>query len=252
MDTTQTIQTINLSLPKIPTEQSLNKSQPLMSDEDIDQLIEAQRIKKLQDEKLSTPPIQINTQPPQNSNPTQQDENEDQDEKSKELSFNIDRMNVNLDNIIVATHSRISDLKKNQVKVQQRIDLLEKFIRLDEKELALEIQKHEPNTQKVIGIRKSIVHQTELFDQTMDILLKFEGSIHTWTKTLMDVEKDKVSAYHKIKSINKEQATADTDITDILGNLNAIIKSDPTKVQSILGGGTLNISGYSGKKFQQS
>ena len=123
------------------------------------------------------------------------------------------------------------------------------FINLDEKELAVEVSKVEPNNQKIVGIRKGILNQTELFGQTLDILLKFESQIQSWTKTLMDIEKDKVGAFQKIRSVSKEQSSTEADINDVISNINNIIKNDPSKILHSVDG-TLNINGYSGKKFE--
>ena len=249
-----TVQTINIGLPPLPTPpvnnnytevtNNQNNSKPkLLTDEEIDKLIESQVPQK----KPEPPTIKPQPQP-QPEEPT-----EDKPEvlKSEGSEFDLNGMNLNLNNIITTSKERIESLKRNQLKIQSRVDLLEKFIKLDEKELAVEATKTEPNTQKIIGLRKGLTAQTELFGQTLDILLKFEGSILSWTKTLMDVEKDKVAAFSKIKALNKEQVSTETDINEVLSNLNGILKSDPSKVQNILGGNGLSISGYGGKKFQQ-
>ena len=64
----------------------------------------------------------------------------------------------------------------------------------------------------------------------------------------MDIEKDKVSAYQKIKALNKEQASVDTDINDVMTALNTVLKNDPNKLLS-MASNTLSIGGYTGKKF---
>lgn len=211
----------------------------LLTDDDIDKFIEAQKNQQ-----------QVPEQ--QQSFANGYDNSEQQDTQKNEpeikIDFNLDSMNANLEEIIKSTKGRIKQLIEQQNKVSVRVNLLEKFIKLDEKELALEINKTTPNDQKIRGIRNSIVNQTELFGTTMDILLKFEGSIQSWTKTLLDIEKDKVSAYQKIKSVNKEQASAETDITDVMTALNNAIKTNPNTIFSTADN-VLSIQGYSGKKF---
>lgn len=213
----------------------------LISDDEIDKLINSQ-VKQ-----VPIQPIPIPTTPPQPSPP--QEDNDEETTEPDSMKFDMDSMNKNLDAITTSTKNRINNLITQQDKLKSRVTLLEKFINLDEKELAIEVSKPEPNNQKIIGIRKSILNQTELFGQTLDILLKFESQIQSWTKTLLDIEKDKVGAFQKIKSLSKEQTSAETDINEVLLNINNIIRNDPGKVLQSAEG-FLNINGYSGKKFQ--
>lgn len=216
-----------------------NTGNGLMSDDEIDKIIN-QQIKQTAPPPPPIPaplPMSQNTEEPENS------------ENEITVSFDIETMNKNLDAITNSTKLRIVSLIEQQNKLKARVSLLEKFINLDEKELAVEVSKTEPNNQKIVGIRKGILNQTELFGQTLDILLKFESQIQSWTKTLMDVEKDKVGAFQKIRSVSKEQSSTETDINDVISNINNIIKNDPSKILHSVDG-TLNINGYSGKKFE--
>ena len=215
-------------------------TKPLISDDEIDKLINSQVKHPM--------PTPIPTQVPLPIPPQVEEDTEEQKE-SEAIRFDMDSMNRNLDAITTSTKLRIQNLIAQQDKLKGRVTLLEKFIMLDEKELAIEVSKPEPNNQKVVGIRKSILNQTELFGQTLDILLKFESQIQSWTKTLMDIEKDKVGAFQKIRSVSKEQTSTETDINEVLLNINNIIRSDPGKVLQSAEG-FLNINGYSGKKFE--
>lgn len=211
----------------------------LMSDDEIDKIIN-QQIKQTAPPPPPIPaplPMSQNTEEPENS------------ENEITVSFDIETMNKNLNEITTSTKLRITSLIEQQNKLKARVSLLEKFINLDEKELAVEVSKAEPNNQKIVGIRKGILNQTELFGQTLDILLKFESQIQSWTKTLMDIEKDKVGAFQKIRSVSKEQSSTEADINDVISNINNIIKNDPSKILHSVDG-TLNINGYSGKKFE--
>ena len=215
-------------------------TKPLISDDEIDKLINSQ-VKHPIPTPIPTPvPLPI---------PPQVEEDTEEQKESEAIRFDMDSMNRNLDAITTSTKLRIQNLIAQQDKLKGRVTLLEKFIMLDEKELAIEVSKPEPNNQKVVGIRKSILNQTELFGQTLDILLKFESQIQSWTKTLMDIEKDKVGAFQKIRSVSKEQTSTETDINEVLLNINNIIRSDPGKVLQSAEG-FLNINGYSGKKFE--
>lgn len=215
---------------------------PLISDDEIDRLINSQI-------KVPPTPIPIPLPPQAPPTPTQPEVEEEPEKENDSVKFDMDSMNKNLDAITTSTKNRITDLINQQSKLKARVSLLEKFINLDEKELAIEVSKTEPNNQKVVGIRKSILNQTELFGQTLDILLKFESQIQSWTKTLLDIEKDKVGAFQKIRSVSKEQTSTETDINEVLLNINNIIRNDPGKVLQSAEG-FLNINGYSGKKFE--
>ena len=215
-------------------------TKPLISDDEIDKLINSQ-VKHPQPAPIPTPiPLPI---------PPQEEDDQEEQKEPDAVRFDMDSMNRNLDAITTSTKLRIQNLIAQQDKLKGRVTLLEKFIMLDEKELAIEVSKPEPNNQKVVGIRKSILNQTELFGQTLDILLKFESQIQSWTKTLMDIEKDKVGAFQKIRSVSKEQSSTEADINDVISNINNIIKNDPSKILHSVDG-TLNINGYSGKKFE--
>lgn len=220
------------------TEQGSNG---LISDDEIDKLINSQ---------VKQPtPIPIPTPIPLPTPPQVDEEPDESSSESDTIKFDMDSMNKNLDAITTSTKLRIQNLIAQQDKLKGRVALLEKFIMLDEKELAIEVSKPEPNNQKIVGIRKSILNQTELFGQTLDILLKFESQIQSWTKTLLDIEKDKVGAFQKIRSVSKEQTSTETDINEVLLNINNIIRNDPNKVLQSAEG-FLNINGYSGKKFE--
>ena len=216
-----------------------NTKQNLISDEDIDALINSQKAQIAPEIKI---PVQEEKQEEYFVPTPEQNKQEEITDK-----FDLTGMNLDLDSLKKDTIKRIKDLDVKQKKIADRINLIEKFILLDEKSLAVESAKPDLNLQKITAIKKSIFSQTELISETSDILLKFEAQIQGWFKTLMDIEKDKVSAYQKIKSLNKEQTTADGDITDVISTLNTILKNDPSKLMETAN--TLSIGGYSGKKF---
>lgn len=259
---------INGSIPPPPppidasTEprQAQAQTKPLLTDEDINNFINSQvadpQIQKqtpLTQPVPSTPPnhpgIQIPTQPTQE--PINQQIGTQEEIKPTSVGdFDLFTMSKNLDDIVKDAKIKIKNLEGMQSKIEGRIKILEKFITIDEKNLAIEVSRQDQNTSKIIGLRKSISNQTELFGVTMEILLKFEAQIQGWYKTLMDIEKDKVSAYQKIKGLTKEAGKTDTDINDVLSSINTLIKGNPDKIFSGLGSdGTLNINGYAGKKF---
>lgn len=232
----------NIPPPVEPIKLQETTKQNLLSDEDIDKLINSQ----LENVSKPAPTVETVTNESNNFNPPISNI---EDDEPKTKKYDLNEMNINLADIRKRTLERIAELDKKQKKIADRINLIEKFISLDEKSLAIETSRQEPNLQKISAIKKSLFSQTELITETTDILLKFEAQIQGWTKTLMEIEKDKISAYQKINSLDKEQVTADGDITSILTHVNDIIRKDPSKVLQATSG-TLNIDGYSGKRFE--
>ena len=246
-DIIQPLQPLN-GLMGINLQSNLNPpKQDLMPEDEIDKLINSQirqdTIKEVREIPPPVPPIIPPVEPPKSGPPTEEDS------KEETSSFNLEGMNKNLDNIVSDTHGRIRALIIKQNTLNSRITLMERFIILDEKDLALELAKKEQNYTRISGLRKSLVNQTELLAQVMDILLKFEDAVHKWYKTLMDIEKDKVSAYQKVKAVTKETTTMDGDINQVLGQINNFIHTNPTIAQEAQG--LLSISGYGGKPFNQ-
>ncbi len=230
---------------------AIQAKQALMPEDEIDKLINAQiqhpSATLNQVPQQLVPPV---VQPPEPTPPVDTpEEPTKQEPESDSLTFNLDSMNLNLDSITVDAKKRITGLVQKQSTLNSRITLMEKFIILDEKDLAVELAKKEPNFARISGLRKSLVNQTELLSQIMDILLKFEDSVHKWYKTLMDIEKDKVAAFSKIKTLTKETTTMDGDINDVLGQINKFIHTNPTIANEAQG--LLNMSGYGGKPFNQ-
>ena len=218
---------------------------PLMGEDEIDKLINAQ-IPQAQPQ-LNT--IPLSAPPPPAPEPEAPEIPDLPPENEVTIGFDLDTMNKNLEDITESSKLRIQGLIQKQQTLNSRINLMEKFIILDEKDLAVELAKHEPNYARISNIRKALVNQTELLAQIMDILLKFEDSVHKWYKTLIDIEKDKVSAFQKVKSITKETTTMDGDINHVLGQINNYIHTNPTIAQEAQG--LLNMSGYGGKPFNQ-
>jgi hypothetical protein len=237
----------------------------LMGSDEIDNLINSQ-IGNINSDSISPnqPNPQVNTIPPIPQKPQMtQPEPEPQintnsntsntsnfnPEEEMIIGFDLTSMNTNLDEIVVSTKQRIVNLQKKQDTLNSRINLMEKFIILDEKDLALEIAKKDQNFQRLNSLRKNISSQTELMSEIMDILLKFEDSILKWTQALMNIEKDKVSAFQKIKSITKEVSKSDEDINTVLSGINTFIHQNPNLVNEAKN--TLNMNGYGGKPFNQ-
>lgn len=235
----------------------VSSKEDIMNEDDIEQLILSQ-VPKVSPPVLPSPEqasiAQDNKPEIQNDLNSPPDNLEDNKSKNAQnipdniiIDFDIDSMNNNLNAITTDAKKRIIDLDKKQKLLDSRIGLIEKFILLDEKDLAKELVKEKVNLTSVGQIQKSITNRTELLSQILDISLKYEDTIIKWNKTMMDIEKDKVSAYQKIKGINKETKIMDDDINSVLNTINTFVKENPSILEDAKN--ELNIKGYGGQTF---
>lgn len=268
---TPNIGSINLSLGG-----GSSSKESLMSEDELNNLIisqqNPQQIQEIQQPKLPqqpspVPPIPQQPQSPeilkdeqkiihtilQEAHPTDeinsdgQNDDEPEEEVRPEDKFDLNTMNVNLNEIASSAKERIKALDDKQKVIDSRIKLIEKFILLDERDLAAEVVAKNPNMSRVGSLQKSILHRTELLSQILDISLKYEDTIIKWNKSISDIEKDKVSAFQKIKSLTKEIIKTDGDINDVLGKINTFVKENPDIINDAKN--HLSISGYGGKPF---
>jgi hypothetical protein len=219
----------------------------LLSEDDLDLLINSQ----VETEEAEEPIPPVPPVPPA----TEKEESEKEEISTKPKNednvlhdFDLTLHDGNLLLIREDALKAINALKIKQKVLDGRTNLIEKFILLDEKDLAIQITKNDPNLSKIGQIQRSISSRTELLSQIFDISLKFEDTILKWYKTLMDIEKDKVSAYHKIKTINKEIKDTDTDINEVLNDINNLVNSKNSDFATIAKN-ELSVGGYGGKPY---
>lgn len=164
--------------------------------------------------------------------------------------FDLEELYTNFNKLKEGVFKRISKLEEKQQTLDSRVKTLEKFIRLDEAELATQYinkSKENSNTHYIKQLTSSILNKTELLTMTMDVSLKHENLILSWNKELFNIEKEKVSSYTKIKNLNKATQETESDVNDIISKVNEAVKKGGISVADAQN--ELQISGYSGKPF---
>lgn len=164
--------------------------------------------------------------------------------------FDLEELYTNFNKLKEGVYKRILKLEEKQQTLDSRVKTLEKFIRLDEAELATQYinkSKENSNTHYIKQLTSSILNKTELLTMTMDVSLKHENLILSWNKELFNIEKEKVSSYAKIKNLNKATQETESDVNDIISKVNEAVKKGGISVADAQN--ELQISGYSGKPF---
>lgn len=186
------------------------------------------------------------------------DDNSDDSEKDdKKITlkdvdpvFDLEELYTNFNKLKEGVFKRILKLEEKQQTLDSRVKTLEKFIRLDEAELATQYinkSKENSNTHYIKQLTSSILNKTELLTMTMDVSLKHENLILSWNKELFNIEKEKVSSYAKIKNLNKATQETESDVNDIISKVNEAVKKGGISIADAQN--ELQISGYSGKPF---
>ena len=189
-----------------------------------------------------------------------QESNDDYDDSEKDDKkitlkdvdpvFDLEELYTNFNKLKEGVFKRILKLEEKQQTLDSRVKTLEKFIRLDEAELATQYinkSKENSNTHYIKQLTSSILNKTELLTMTMDVSLKHENLILSWNKELFNIEKEKVSSYTKIKNLNKATQETESDVNDIISKVNEAVKKGGISVADAQN--ELQISGYSGKPF---
>lgn len=183
------------------------------------------------------------------------DNDSEKDDKKTTLKdvdpvFDLEELYTNFNKLKEGVYKRILKLEEKQQTLDSRVKTLEKFIRLDEAELATQYinkSKENSNTHYIKQLTSSILNKTELLTMTMDVSLKHENLILSWNKELFNIEKEKVSSYTKIKNLNKATQETESDVNDIISKVNEAVKKGGISVADAQN--ELQISGYSGKPF---
>ena len=183
------------------------------------------------------------------------DDDSEKDDKKITLKdvdpvFDLEELYTNFNKLKEGVFKRILKLEEKQQTLDSRVKTLEKFIRLDEAELATQYinkSKENSNTHYIKQLTSSILNKTELLTMTMDVSLKHENLILSWNKELFNIEKEKVPSYAKIKNLNKATQETESDVNDIISKVNEAVKKGGISVADAQN--ELQISGYSGKPF---
>lgn len=164
------------------------------------------------------------------------------------IDYDIKTMNDNLEGIRNETIERINMIKTNQNILLNKVALLEKFNIVDERELAIQMSKKEHNVQRIGQVQNALSRRMELLTNVLDLTLKYEDAILKWYKTIMEIEKDKVNAYQKIRSLTKAVTAVDGDVNATLSAVNNLIQTDSKHLLDEAKN-ELSLNGYGGKKF---
>lgn len=244
----------------------------LMTDDELDDLINSQLAKQesyiqpvqepqIQPSQPSQPQVVGTTQvtptvsiviPPEvpQSDPSEESSEEEATPPVIEtiIDYDITTMNNNLEGIRNETIERINMIKTNQNILLNKVALLEKFNIVDERELAIQMSKKEHNVQRIGQVQNALSRRMELLTNVLDLTLKYEDAILKWYKTIMEIEKDKVNAYQKIRSLTKAVTAVDGDVNATLSAVNNLIQTDSKHLLDEAKN-ELSLNGYSGKKF---
>ena len=183
------------------------------------------------------------------------DDDSEKDDKKITLKdvdpvFDLEELYTNFNKLKEGVFKRILKLEEKQQTLDSRVKTLEKFIRLDEAELATQYinkSKENSNTHYIKQLTSSILNKTELLTMTMDVSLKHGNIIVNCNKEIFNIEKEKVSSYAKIKNLNKATQETESDVNDIISKVNEAVKKGGISVADAQN--ELQISGYSGKPF---
>lgn len=243
----------------------------LMTDDELDDLINSQLAKQesyiqpvqepqpLQPSQPPQPQVVGTTQvtptvsiviPPEapQANPSEETSEEEAPVIETIIDYDIKTMNDNLEGIRNETIERINMIKTNQNILLNKVALLEKFNIVDERELAIQMSKKEHNVQRIGQVQNALSRRMELLTNVLDLTLKYEDAILKWYKTIMEIEKDKVNAYQKIRSLTKAVTAVDGDVNATLSAVNNLIQTDSKHLLDEAKN-ELSLNGYSGKKF---
>lgn len=242
----------------------------LMTDDELDDLINSQLAKQesyiqpvqepqIQPSQPSQPQVVGTTQvtptvsiviPPEVPQANQSEEASEEEAPVIEtiIDYDIKTMNDNLEGIRNETIERINMIKTNQNILLNKVALLEKFNIVDERELAIQMSKKEHNVQRIGQVQNALSRRMELLTNVLDLTLKYEDAILKWYKTIMEIEKDKVNAYQKIRSLTKAVTAVDGDVNATLSAVNNLIQTDSKHLLDEAKN-ELSLNGYGGKKF---
>lgn len=243
----------------------------LMTDDELDDLINSQLAKQesyiqpvqepqpLQPSQPPQPQVVGTTQvtptvsiviPPEapQANPSEETSEEEAPVIETIIDYDIKTMNDNLEGIRNETIERINMIKTNQNILLNKVALLEKFNIVDERELAIQMSKKEHNVQRIGQVQNALSRRMELLTNVLDLTLKYEDAILKWYKTIMEIEKDKVNAYQKIRSLTKAVTAVDGDVNATLSAVNNLIQTDSKHLLDEAKN-ELSLNGYGGKKF---
>ena len=128
---------------------------------------------------------------------------------SKEYKKNLDDIKKNISNKLTNIGNRI-------VVLNTQVEFVEKAIKNKQNVL------DRMNPENITGMRKmeqSIIYSIEISGKIHESIIKYENLIQSYTKNLTDIENNKLSAYTKIRTLDKEEIASDKEYVKMMKEL---------------------------------
>ncbi len=166
--------------------------------------------------------------------------------------FNSKDYNINLENIKKNISNKLKNIGNRIVVLNTQVEFVEKAIK--SKQNVLERM----NPENITGTRKmeqSIIYSIEISGKIHESIIKYENLIQSYTKNLTDIENNKLSAYTKIRTLDKEEVASDKEYVKMMKELHDNLNhnnhsSEPGAVSLIHeAANSLSIGGYGAPQF---
>ena len=168
---------------------------------------------------------------------------------SKEYKKNLDDIKKNISNKLTNIGNRI-------VVLNTQVEFVEKAIKNKQNVL------DRMNPENITGMRKmeqSIIYSIEISGKIHESIIKYENLIQSYTKNLTDIENNKLSAYTKIRTLDKEEVASDKEYVKMMKELhdnlnhgmNMGMGDQDSSAVALLreAANSLNIGGYGAPQF---
>lgn len=166
--------------------------------------------------------------------------------------FNSKDYNINLENIKKNISNKLKNIGNRIVVLNTQVEFVEKAIK--SKQNVLERM----NPENITGMRKmeqSIIYSIEISGKIHESIIKYENLIQSYTKNLTDIENNKLSAYTKIRTLDKEEIASDKEYVKMMkelhDNLNHNNHNGEPGAFNLMheAANSLNIGGYGAPQF---
>ena len=138
------------------------------------------------------------------------------DETKASDVFNSKEYNKNLEDIKKNISNKLKNIGNRIVVLNTQVEFVEKAIK--SKQNVLERM----NPENITGMRKmeqSIIYSIEISGKIHESIIKYENLIQSYTKNLTDIENNKLTAYTKIRTLDKEEIATDKEYVKMMKEL---------------------------------
>lgn len=175
------------------------------------------------------------------------------DETKASDVFNSKDYNKNLEDIKKNISTKLKNIGNRIVILNTQVEFVEKAIK--SKQNVLERM----NPENITGMRKmeqSIIYSIEISGKIHESIIKYENLIQSYTKNLTDIENNKLTAYTKIRTLDKEEIATDKEYVKMMKELHDSLNHNMNTNGGDFGSGlmheavnSLNIGGYGAPQF---